>query len=213
LEDDLLPRLVSRGCLKAREYDGYFIDIGIPETYSLAQFEIAENRRRPALFLDRDGVINHDTGYVGSPEKFRWVDGAIDVIRQANDLGRYVFVVTNQAGVARGFYSEDDVKFLHDWIAKELRANGAYIDDWRYCPFHPDAAIERYRNSHPWRKPEPGMLLDLAKQWPIDMERSIMIGDKHIDMQAAASAGVNGKLFKGGNLSSFAGHYLGFNNV
>ncbi len=200
LEDDLLPHLVKRDCLKAHEYDGYFIDIGIPETYARAQIEISEHQTRPALFLDRDGVINEDCGYVGSQDRVRWIDGAAAAIRYANDLGWYVFVVTNQAGVARGFYSESDVLALHDWMAIELRKSGATIDDWRYCPFHPEGVVPQYKGIHPWRKPAPGMLNDIARTWPVDMARSIMFGDKTIDVEAARAAGVHGILFEGGSL-------------
>lgn len=200
LEDDLLPHLVERACLKAREYDGYFIDIGVPETYARAQSEIGARQRRPALFLDRDGVINEDCGYVGSRDRVRWIDGAAEAIRLANDLGWYVFVVTNQAGVARGYYTEQDVLALHDWMARELRMSGATIDDWRYCPFHPDGTVPQYQGLHPWRKPAPGMLTDLASTWPVDMANSIMIGDKGIDVEAARAAGTKGILFEGGNL-------------
>lgn len=202
-ESDILPRLVDRGQLKVMQYPGYFIDIGVPETYERAQVELPARFFRPALFLDRDGVMNEDSGYVGSAERFVWIPGAIDAIRRANNLGWHVFVVTNQAGVARGLYTEDDVLALHRWINRELRAQGGYVDDWRYCPFHPDATIESYRGRHPWRKPAPGMLLDLIEHWPVDVGRSIMIGDKDLDMEAAAAAGISGSLFAGGDLDQF----------
>lgn len=200
IESDVLPALVAKGRLRAKAYDGYFIDIGIPETYAAAQIEVVRQLTRPALFLDRDGVINHDDNYVGTFDRVRWVDGAAAAVRLANDLGYYVFVVTNQAGVARGFYSEDDVKALHARMALTLRELGATIDDWRYCPYHPDAAIDRYRGMHPWRKPEPGMLLDLMDHWPVDAAGSLLVGDQLSDLAAAKAAGVGAKQFLGGNL-------------
>lgn len=158
---------------------------------------------RKALFLDRDGVLNIDHGYVGSRERFEWVDGALDAIRYATQAGWHVFIVTNQSGVARGLYSEDDVRVLLDWIGERARAAGGRIDDVRFCPFHPEAVLDAYRQGHPWRKPLPGMLLDLIRAWDLDPALAVMVGDQDSDMQAAAGAGVAGYLFPGGNLLAF----------
>jgi D,D-heptose 1,7-bisphosphate phosphatase len=208
IEHDLLPRLIDRGELRGRKFDGFFLDIGIPETFALAQVAVPAQRRRPAVFFDRDGVLNHDDNYVGSADRFRWTDGAKAAVRRANELGYYVFVVTNQAGVARGFYDEMAVQSLHRWMAEELREEGAYVDDWRYCPFHPKGTVERYRSAHPWRKPEPGMLLDLLANWPVDASRSILIGDQESDCAAARAAGVQPYLFNGANLCQFLAERL-----
>lgn len=206
IESDLLPLLIKRGQLRSREYDGFFIDIGIPETFEMAQTEVPSRRRRKAVFFDRDGVLNHDDNYVGSVDRFRWVTGAKRAIKLANDLGFYVFVVTNQAGVARGFYGEEDVEALHQWMSADLREDGASVDDWRFCPFHPDASIETYKGDHAWRKPSPGMLLDLIHHWPVDVEGSLLIGDQCSDLAAAAAAGVTPFLFEGCDLyDRFAG--------
>jgi len=208
IEEDLLPKMISAGALRSKKYDGFFVDIGIPATYKSAQASIPLRRRRPALFLDRDGVINHDDDYVGSIERVRRMNGAIPLIRLANDLGFYVFVVTNQAGVARGFYTEEDVAVLHKQMAAFIRECGASVDDWRYCPYHPNAAIEAYCQNHPWRKPQPGMLLDLMAHWQIDRSRSLMVGDQPTDMAAGAAAGVKTQLFAGGNLFDQVGSLL-----
>lgn len=200
VESDLLPLLIERGQLRGREYDGFFIDIGIPETFEAAQVEIPRRRCRPAVFFDRDGVLNHDDNYVGSIDRFRWMKGAKRAIKLANDLGFYVFVVTNQAGVARGFYAEADVQALHRWMADELSKDGASVDDWRFCPFHPDATVAAYQGAHHWRKPNPGMLDDLIRHWPVDVEGSFLIGDQPSDLAAATAAGVTPFLFEGGDL-------------
>jgi len=165
--------------------------------------ERAPKGRRRAVFLDRDGVLNLDHGYVHAPHQVDWTPGAKAAVKLLNDTGHYVFVVTNQAGVARGLYDEEAVEALHLWMAEELAAAGASIDDWRYCPFHPEAEVPAYRAAHPWRKPSPGMLLDLFAHWPIEREGSFLVGDKASDIAAAEAAGVKGFLFAGGDLKAF----------
>jgi D,D-heptose 1,7-bisphosphate phosphatase len=200
LERDVLPRLAAAGALRGTPIEGWFIDIGIPADLACAQHSLPTRLHRPALFLDRDGVINRDLGYVGSRERFHWTDTALAGIRAATDAGWHVFVVTNQSGVARGHYGEDDVRALHAWMADEVRRAGGTIDDVRYCPFHLDAALPAYRQHSDWRKPAPGMLLDLIRAWELDPAACVLIGDQPTDLQAAAAAGVGGHLLCDGDL-------------
>lgn len=158
---------------------------------------------RPGAFLDRDGVINVDRGFVGHPQDFVLVDGAAEAISLLNHSGYLVFVVTNQSGIGHGYYTEADFEALTDHMSSLLAQNNAHIDDIRHCPFHPDAKISRYRSHHPWRKPAPGMILDLLDSWEVDVKSSFLIGDSVRDVESATAAGIKGYLFRGGDLLQF----------
>ena len=203
LERDVLPGLARDGLLRGTESAGWFIDIGVPPDLQRAQSELPRRLARPALFLDRDGVCNIDHGWVGTRDRFEWMPGAKAAIRLAHARGWHVFVVTNQSGVARGLYDEAAVQGLHRWMLDEVLQSGGTIDDVRYCPFHPEAAVPAYRRSSSWRKPGPGMILDLLRAWELDAGRCVLVGDQATDMAAAAAAGVAGYLFPGGNLEEF----------
>lgn len=159
---------------------------------------------RPALFLDRDGVLNVDRGYVARIEDFEWIDGAAEAIAAFNALDWWVFIVTNQSGVALGLYTETEMETLHAWMLTELRSKGARIDRIYHCPFHEDGSVERYRKDSYDRKPKPGMLIQAMTDFPVVRERSFLIGDKPADLEAAKAAGVEGFLFSGGDLAAFA---------
>jgi D-glycero-D-manno-heptose 1,7-bisphosphate phosphatase len=151
--------------------------------------------RRRALFLDRDGVINVERGYVGQRESFEFVDGIFELCKHAKNLGYLIFVVTNQAGIGRGYYSEQDFLSLTEWMCGVFVERGAPIDRVYFCPYHPEYGVGVYKMDSPFRKPAPGMILQAAKDFDVDLTSSILVGDKGSDIQAGLAAGVGCKLF------------------
>ena len=152
------------------------------------------------MIFDRDGVLNIDVGYAHRPDQIVWVEGAVQAVRAVNEAGLLALVATNQAGVARGLYSEADIAALHAWMTAELAGQGARIDAFAYCPYHPDGTVEAYRRQSEHRKPGPGMILELIQRFGLDPARAVLIGDRDSDIQAAAAAGIEGVRYGGGSL-------------
>lgn len=165
------------------------------------------DERRPALFLDRDGVIIEDTGYVGDYTTITLKDGISETVRAFREKGFHVFVVTNQSGIGRGYYDEDDYNLVRAKIDVLLRNLGTSLDDERACAYHSDNKNPRYLRDQDWRKPHPGMIFDLASEWNVDLENSYLIGDKQTDIEAAKAAGVEALLFESGNLFEMVKRY------
>lgn len=212
LEQNVFPRLVEARRIAGQEFDDYFLDVGLPETLAQGHEELPRVRLKPAVFLDRDGVINVDTGYTHKPEDLCFVEGAPEAIRRLNDLGYYVFVVTNQAGVARGYYDLDDVARFNHEVQTRLALVGAHIDRFYVAPYHPEGVVPEFAIDHFDRKPNPGMLIKALAEWPIVRERSFLIGDKDSDIEAARRADVTGYLFSGSNLARFLSNILAARN-
>lgn len=147
---------------------------------------------RAAVFFDRDGVLNEEVGYLHSPERFIWREGAMQCIKAVNQAGLLAVVITNQGGIARSMYTEHDVRQLHLWMQSQLAPLNASIDAFYFCPHHRDGDIESLSYDCPCRKPQPGMLLAAARHWNINLNRCIMVGDKPRDMGAAENAHVYG---------------------
>lgn len=149
---------------------------------------------QPALFLDRDGVINVDYGYVHRPKEFHFMDGIFDVARTARTHGYRLVVVTNQAGIGRGFYSETQFHALTDWMCLRFSDERASIDRVYFSPYHPTAGLGEYKLDHISRKPRPGMFFQAQRELGIDLAASILIGDKLSDVEAGIAAGVGRNL-------------------
>ena len=181
------------------ESDGYFIDIGVPESYELSNREsgrLVSRRKRCAVFLDRDGTINKDTGHLFRKEEFEFLPDVDKAIATLKKMGYLVIVITNQAGVAKGLYSEEDVHILHDYIDSLLiEKHSAVADGYYYCPHHPEATVEEYRAHCGCRKPEAGLILKAVSDYAetgidIDLTQSYSIGNRISDILAGKNAGI-----------------------
>jgi len=201
IETDVFPALVEKRALAGVESEGYFIDIGLPETLNEARLALQSEIARGAILFDRDGTLIVDEGYTYKPEALCWQSGAIEAIRRCNDAGWLAIVVSNQSGVARRLYSEADVNRFHEHMQHALAAHGAHIDAFYFCPYHGEGVIAEYAHSdHPDRKPNPGMLRRALAEWPIDQNRVVMIGDAEVDAKAAKAAGVPCRVVMPGQL-------------
>jgi D-glycero-D-manno-heptose 1,7-bisphosphate phosphatase len=152
---------------------------------------------RKALFLDRDGVINVNHGYVATRERTDFIEGIFDLCRLAHDRGYMTVVVTNQAGIARGYYSEDEFKAYMHWMEKEFERHGSMLDAVYYCPHHPSVGRGAYLQVCDCRKPAPGMLLRAASELDIALADSVLVGDKPSDMEAGRRAGIKTRVLFG----------------
>lgn len=194
-ETDVMEKLVFR--MSAVPFGGYFIDIGVPSDFFRAQTEIplkcGINTFR-AAFIDRDGVICREKHHLYKKEDFEFVEGAPEALAALREKGYLVIVITNQAGVAKGLYTEDDVNALHEYMTLLLK-DRAVIDGIYYCPYHPEGSVEEYKKDSPERKPAPGMITravsDFAKKGiNIDLTDSVIIGDTERDIETGINAGV-----------------------
>ena len=152
-----------------------------------------------AAFLDRDGVINADHGYVSRPENFEWLPGVFEACRELVRLGYALVVVTNQSGIARGYYGEEDFLRLTDWMKARFADEGVSIAGVYYCPHHPEKGIGAYKQACDCRKPMPGMLLRAAEDLSLDLSKSVMFGDKPGDCTAGKRAGCPERVLLGTN--------------
>ncbi|MCC6888603.1 MAG: HAD family hydrolase [Hyphomicrobiales bacterium] len=164
--------------------------IGAPRERSGAR-RAANEPRSAALFLDRDGVINVDRGYVHRAEQFEFLPGIFDLARFASQVLHWpIVVVSNQSGIGRGLFDEAAYRSLTEWMCERFRREQAPIARVYHCPFHPQHGLGAYRLDHDWRKPKPGMILQAADDLGLDLGRSAMIGDRMSDIAAAAAAGI-----------------------
>lgn len=148
------------------------------------------NKLNKALFLDRDGIINVEKNYVYKIEEFKFIDGVFDTLKFFQDRGYLLIIITNQSGIGRGYYTEEDFHVLNDWMIQEFEKRGVNITKVYYSPFHSEYGIEKYKRDSFCRKPNPGMILQAKEEFDIDLTESILIGDKETDIEAGINAGL-----------------------
>lgn len=192
-EKEVLETVYQTFAVPAYISNGFFIDIGVPEDYYAAQNAFRDKcKKNKAAFFDRDGTINVDVHYLHRPEDLVFIDGMPEFIRKWNDWGYKVIVVTNQAGIARGYYTEEDMHHLHRYMNERLREYGAHIDAFYFCPHHPDITGPCH-----CRKPEPGMIEQAIREFDLDPEQCILFGDKKWDVEAGEKCRIKGILTTG----------------
>ena len=184
----LIKYLTLKNKVQVEIYKKNFIDIGTPKDLNYFTKNLNYFTKKTAIFLDRDGVINYDYGYVYKKTNFILKKKVVEAIKYLNDKNYSVFIVSNQSGVGRGYYSIRDVEKLHYWLRAKLRENGAHIDEIFYAPFYNRSALKFTKNDRLLRKPNIGMINKAEKKWNIDMKKSYVIGDSSVDKNLARNA-------------------------
>ena len=201
-EKDVLEPMIPNLRPRYMVANDYFIDIGLPESYAMAQQELKSvifgNAINRALFMDRDGVINQEIGYLHKIRDCKFMPGIFGVCRAFKQHGYKLIVVTNQAGIAKSKYTEQDYKILTEYIHSEFYKHDCEITAEYYCPYHIDGFPPYNRNSF-YRKPNPGMILRAAKEHNINLEKSVLIGDQETDIMAGLNAGIMHNILLGSN--------------
>lgn len=204
-ETDILPSLLLKNAVSGAVFEGYFLDIGLPESYAQAQVDLPSLERRKVAFFDRDGTLNFDEGYTHKVADLAFLPDVSQVIRRCNDAGRLVIVISNQAGIARGFYMEKDVHIFHAAMNQQLQASGAHIDAFYFCPHHPEGGLPELAVKCACRKPGVGLFENACADWNIDLDGAFMIGDRDSDLAAAKAFGIQAHKTNGTDLMSLIG--------
>jgi D-glycero-D-manno-heptose 1,7-bisphosphate phosphatase len=191
LENDLLKKLIINKKVSGKIDHNFFIDIGTEKNLLYARKKLPEIFHRPGLFLDRDGVINKDFGYVHSIKKLTYNKNIFSIIKNFQKKKFFTFIVTNQAGIAKGYYTLNDFFKFQNYIKKDFFKKGIFIDDVEFCPHHKDAIIKRYRKNCFCRKPNIQMIENIKKKWSVNTNQSLFIGDKLTDKICAKNSNLN----------------------
>ena len=185
LENDLLENLILQKKLQGKVFDNFFLDIGSKRYLKIAGKKLKDEFKKPAAFLDRDGVINYDHRYVHKFKNLKFRNGVIQGLKYLIKKNYYIFIVTNQAGIGKKIYSEQDFIYLHKQLNEKLSKFNIFFDDVQYSPYHPNAKIKRYRKKSLMRKPGNIMIEKIKLNWDLVQNKSFMIGDNITDFKAA----------------------------
>ncbi|MAZ79220.1 MAG: hypothetical protein CMD72_00540 [Gammaproteobacteria bacterium] len=197
LEKDIMPNLVKNNNVKGTIIDGYFIDIGTPESFKEANSRDWQKANKKAIIFDRDGTLNEDEGYTYKTSDLKWKNGAVELIKYLNNKNYFVFVVTNQAGIAKAIYEESDMHKFHNKMQDDLKNMGAHIDKFYFSPYHVDANLQKYKKDSDCRKPKTGMLKKIQSEWNISKENMFLIGDRETDIECANNFSIKSYLYNG----------------
>lgn len=190
LENEILLEKIEKKQVIGKFFKSFFLDIGTPKNFKLSKRLIPHYFRKPAIFLDRDGTLNYDKGYTYRIEDFKFIRGSLKTLKKLSKKNYYLFIVTNQAGIAKNKFRKKDFYTLHNSLKKIFLKHKININDIKFCPYHPNAKILRYRKNSGYRKPGNLMLENLKKNWDINLSKSYMIGDKKSDYIAAKKSNI-----------------------
>ena len=196
IDKDLILKIDYKKFLYTKYYDSNFLDIGTPKDLKKSSNFIKKNLLKPCAFLDRDGVINHDLGYVCSKKRTKWKKNIFKTIKYLNDNNYRVIIITNQAGIAKGYYTLKEFIKYTNWFHNQFLFKGSFIDQTYFSPFHPDGKIKEYKKKSNLRKPSNGMIVKAFKDWEIIKKKSFLIGDNQIDLAAGKKSGIRSFLVK-----------------
>jgi len=195
-EKDILPFVVKQKKVSGKVIKGYFIDIGTPDSLKKAS-EAKWEVNRKAVIFDRDGTLNEDNGYTYKKADLKWKPGAKSLIKHLNDENYLVFVATNQAGIAKGYYTEKDMHLFHKEMSSQLRQEASHINKFYFCPFHKYGTIKEYKTDSNYRKPKIGMLEDIHSEWNLSKDNMVLIGDRDTDIECADNYKIKSILYNG----------------
>jgi D,D-heptose 1,7-bisphosphate phosphatase len=196
LEKNVFPKLIIKKKIFGKEYKSQFLDMGELSTLKKLPKFLQKMTYKPCLFLDRDGVINKNFGYVHKKHNFIWRKNIFKFIKKYNDKNFYVIIITNQSGIGRGYYTERDLLKLNKWMNEKIRSKGGNIDNIYFAPYFKKSKFKKYRREKNLRKPNIGMIIQAKKDFKIDIKKSILIGDSEVDKQTAINSGIKYKILQ-----------------
>ena len=194
LEKKVFKKLIKEKKIFGKEYKNEFLDMGTYSSLKRLPKFLDKILFKPCLFLDRDGVINKDTGYVFKQKNFKWRKKIFEFIKKYNDKNYYVIIITNQSGIGRGYYTEKDLSKLNEWVCQKIRSKGGNIDNIYFAPYFKNSKFSKYRKEKKMRKPNIGMILRAKKDFKINIKKSILIGDSDVDKYTAINSGIDYKI-------------------